>query len=164
MPLLLIIFVGVVALFSIVVFFGSPYVRSHKQPVETALDMLRVKEGDHLLDLGSGDGAVLLAAAKRGVRATGYELNPILWLVSKWRTRKFSDLVNTKWGDMWKAEVNEQTQSIYVFLDTRFLKRLDRKILDSKAKVKVASYSYKIPSKKILKTSQGIHLYEYGDR
>jgi len=159
--LVFILFVGVAALFSIVVFFGSPYVRSHKRPVEAALDLLELKKGDRLLDLGSGDGAVLLAAAKRGVRATGYELNPILWLVALWRTRKHRELVRVIWGDMWRAEINNQTQNIFIFLDTRFLKRLDKKISSSGAKLRLVSYSYKIPGRKILKTETGMHLYQY---
>ncbi len=163
MSTVLILIVGVVVIFFITVFFGSPYVRSHKQPIETALDLLDLKEGDHLLDLGSGDGAVLLAAVKRGVRATGYELNPILWLVALWRTRKYRELVSVRWGDMWKVEINNQTKNIFIFLDMRFLKKLNKKIIDSGAKVKVVSYSYKIPGKKVLKTDQGMHLYEYGD-
>ncbi len=161
MPFLLIIITVVVVIFFVTIFFGSPYVRSHKQPVEKALDLLEMKKGDHLLDLGSGDGSVLIAVAKRGNYATGYELNPILWAISRLRTRKYADQVCVHWGNMWNAEINDETHNIYIFLDTRFLGRLDKKITNSKARVKVVSYSYKIPSKKIQKTSQGMHLYEY---
>lgn len=148
-------------MFAVVVFFGSPYVRSHKQPVEVALDLLKIKAGDHLLDLGSGDGAVLLAAAKRGVRATGYEVNPILWLASMWRTRGYRELVTIHWGDMWKAPIDSQTQNLFIFLDTRFLKRLDRKIKKADVGLRVVSYSYRLPGKEPLKSREGMHLYEY---
>ncbi len=159
-----VVIVALTLLFTVTVFFGPPYVRSHKQPVETALDILGLKKDDHLLDLGSGDGAVLLAAAHRGVRTTGYELNPILWLVSLWRTRKFRSLVSARWGNMWQAPINDHTQNIYVFSDKRFLRRLDKMISSSSAKVTLVSYSYKIPGKKITKVENGMYLYEYGNK
>lgn len=158
-----IIVLGVVVIFAITVFVGSPFVRSHKQPTETALDLLELQKGDHLLDLGSGDGAVLIAAANRGVVVKGYEINPILWLISRIRTRKHRNIVQVKWGNMWKAPINERTQNVYVFLDKRFLKRLDRKLASSGANVMLVSYSYQIPGKKILKTENGMHLYEYSN-
>ncbi len=147
--------------FGAVVFVGSPFVRTHKVPVQTALDMLGIKRGSHLLDLGSGDGAILIAVAERGGSATGYELNPIMWLISKWRTRKYSQQVTIYWKNMWSAPINEQTENVFIFLDARFLKRFDKKIDSADCGVSVASYSYEIPGKKIVKTEQGIHLYRY---
>ncbi len=149
--------------FGAIVFVGSPFVRTHKVPVRTALDMLGIKEGSHLLDLGSGDGAVLLAVAERGGRATGYELNPVMWSISKWRTRRYSSQITIHWQNMWRAPIDETTENIFIFLDYRFLKRFNKKIINSKSTVSVTSYSYKIPGKKIIQTEQGVHLYEYSD-
>lgn len=39
------------------------------------LDLTSVRAGDTVYDLGCGDGRVLLAAARRGARAVGYELD-----------------------------------------------------------------------------------------
>src|SRR5262245_19253065 len=44
--------------------------------VDRMLDMAKVMPGDHLIDLGSGDGRTVITAAKRGVRAMGVEFNP----------------------------------------------------------------------------------------
>ena len=44
--------------------------------VETMLDMAQVTRNDSLMDLGSGDGVTVIAAAKRGVKAHGIEYNP----------------------------------------------------------------------------------------
>lgn len=43
--------------------------------VETMLDMAKVAPGDFVIDLGSGDGRLVIAAAKRGARALGIEYN-----------------------------------------------------------------------------------------
>jgi len=45
--------------------------------------MLNLKSGQTLIELGSGDGRVLKEAAAKGVRAIGYEINPVLVIYSK---------------------------------------------------------------------------------
>jgi SAM-dependent methyltransferase len=44
--------------------------------VEKMLDMARVTADDLVMDLGSGDGRNIIAAARRGARAIGVEYNP----------------------------------------------------------------------------------------
>ncbi len=44
--------------------------------VERMLDMANVKPGEYLIDLGSGDGRIVVTAAQRGARAFGVDLNP----------------------------------------------------------------------------------------
>ena len=44
--------------------------------VDTMLDMANVTSSDYLIDLGSGDGRMVIAAAKRGATALGIEYNP----------------------------------------------------------------------------------------
>ncbi len=56
-----------------------PYVPTPANVVEAMLDVARVGAGDYLIDLGSGDGRIVLnAVTTRGARATGVELNPSL--------------------------------------------------------------------------------------
>lgn len=55
-----------------------PYVPTPWNVVEAMLDAARVSAGDYLIDLGSGDGRLVIAASRRGARATGVELNPNL--------------------------------------------------------------------------------------
>lgn len=52
-----------------------PYVPTPEAVVEGMLDMAGVKPGERLVDLGSGDGRIAIAAAKRGARAMGVEIN-----------------------------------------------------------------------------------------
>ena len=44
--------------------------------VEKMMDMAKVGPNDFVIDLGSGDGRNVIAAAKRGARALGVEFNP----------------------------------------------------------------------------------------
>src|SRR5262249_50825983 len=51
--------------------------------VETMLDVMHVVPQDYLIDLGSGDGRTVIAAAKRGATAVGIEYNPDMVELSK---------------------------------------------------------------------------------
>ena len=55
-----------------------PYVATPRNVVEAMLDAGRVSAGDYLIDLGSGDGRLVISAIRRGARATGVELDPNL--------------------------------------------------------------------------------------
>ena len=51
--------------------------------VQQMLDLARVSRADYLVDLGSGDGRTVIAAAKRGARAHGIEYNPDMVALAK---------------------------------------------------------------------------------
>lgn len=55
-----------------------PYVPTSGPVVEMMLDLAEVKQGDYLIDLGSGDGRIVIAAAKRGALGHGVEIDPDL--------------------------------------------------------------------------------------
>lgn len=56
-----------------------PYVPTASNVVDAMLDLANIKPGDVLIDLGSGDGRIVIAAAKRfGIHATGVEIDPDL--------------------------------------------------------------------------------------
>ena len=53
------------------------YVPTPHEVVEKMLDMAKVKKGDVVYDLGCGDGRIVVAAAKRGAKATGWDIDPV---------------------------------------------------------------------------------------
>ncbi len=55
-----------------------PFVVTPPEIVERMLRMAEVGAGDHLIDLGSGDGRIVIAAARRGATALGVDLEPEL--------------------------------------------------------------------------------------
>jgi SAM-dependent methyltransferase len=55
-----------------------PYVQTPMEIVERMLRMAEVKKGDYVIDLGSGDGRIVIEAAKRGARGLGVDLDPNL--------------------------------------------------------------------------------------
>lgn len=115
---------GLVMLFGLVAFFGAPYVPSLRREVRTAFDDLYpVGEADVVVDLGSGDGLVLKEAAGRGARCVGYEINPLLALISKIRLGKRATI---RTQNMWAAALPQDVTLVYVFSVSRDSKRLGR--------------------------------------
>lgn len=55
-----------------------PFVVTPAEIVERMMRMAEVGKGDSLIDLGSGDGRIVIAAAKRGARGLGVDLDPSL--------------------------------------------------------------------------------------
>src|SRR6266852_7273469 len=64
----------------------APYVASPARVVELMLDIAKVKPGETVLDLGCGDGRILIAAAgKYKAKAVGIEISPRLVAQAKAR-------------------------------------------------------------------------------
>jgi hypothetical protein len=147
--------------FSFVLIFGAPYVPTLKEQQVQALDLLGLKKGQTLIELGSGDGRFLLAAAKRGIKATGYELNPLLFVVSLLVTFKYRRLIRVHLLNYWVVEW-PKTDAIYVFLTEKFMGKLNKKIVQSGYRgIKLVSYAAQIPGKKISKNVGPMYLYKY---
>lgn len=156
--LLLLVF----GLFTFVVFFGAPYLPTFSKQTKIALELLDLKPGQTLLELGCGDGRVLVAAAEQELKVVGYELNPFLALFSWVRTRKYGKQVKVVWGNYWKHSW-PPTDGVFVFLLDKYMDKLDKKIIQnySGKSVKLVSFAFQIPSKKALKNKDGLFLYQY---
>ena len=61
----------------------APWVPTPQELVDTMLDMATVSASDLVIDLGAGDGRVVISAAHRGARAIGVELDPGLVALAK---------------------------------------------------------------------------------
>lgn len=138
---------------------GAPYLPALTPQVNTALKLLDLQPGQTLFEIGSGDGKVLLAAAKQGIRVQGIEFNPLLVVVSMWRTRKYRDLVTISWGNVWQKEL-PLTDGIYIFGLDKVVEKLHTKIVQNSTKtVRVASVGFAIQSAKLEREENGVFLY-----
>lgn len=137
---------------------GAPYVPTLQAQAKAALELLDLEPGQTLLELGSGDGAVLVQAAKAGLTVVGVELNPFLVVVSWLRTRRYRKQVRIIWGDFWLVEW-PPCDGVFAFLLDRFMPRLDAKM--QKVRKPLVSFAFKIPSRKIDAERAGVFLYHY---
>jgi len=91
----------------------KPDVIYYPTPPETVVEMLRmakIKKGDVLYDLGSGDGRIPIAAAEQyGIRAVGIEIDPKLVIEAEEKARlaNVSGLVRFRNEDMFRVDVSE---------------------------------------------------------
>ena len=96
----------------------SPFVPTPPAVVEEMLDLAAVTASDVVYDLGSGDGRIVFAAAKRGARAVGIELDAKL--VQDSRDRAFAqglgDRATFVWLDVLKSDLKPATVvMLYLF-------------------------------------------------
>src|SRR6266496_3970432 len=89
-----------------------PYVPTPQEVVERMLDLAQVKKGDVVYDLGSGDGRVVIAAAKKyGVKAVGFEIDPGLVKLAQENVRQqgVEKLVEIRQQDFMTADLSKAT-------------------------------------------------------
>lgn len=151
-----------ISLFAVVLIRGAPYLPTMKTQVDTALDLLNLKNGQTLLELGCGDGRVARRAAERGLKVVGYELNPMLVLIARAYTWRYRGRVRIIWADYWRTDW-PQADGVFVFLLDRYMQKLDKKIIQQykNRPIKLVSIAFQIPRKKPRQTENGVHLYRY---
>jgi SAM-dependent methyltransferase len=108
-----------------VVWVPTPYVT-----VEKMLDVAKVTAQDYVMDLGSGDGRNIIAAAKRGARALGVEYNSDMVEYSRRIAAKegVADKALFVQGDMYEADISQATV-LALFLLPDNLDKLTHKFL-----------------------------------
>lgn len=153
----------IVLLFGLVVFRGAPYVPSMKKYAAEAFDELyTVTKKDVLVDVGSGDGVILRLAAERGARAVGYELNPILVLISQALSRG-NPLIQTRLADFWLVDLPHETTVVYAFSVDRDMEKLADKIQKTADAalhpVWLVTYGHSLPAKEPHKATRSHYLY-----
>src|SRR5690606_4369050 len=111
-------------------------------------------------ELGCGDGRVLIAAAKRGIKADGYELNPLLALIAYLRTIRYRKLVHVYWGDFWKVDLS-QYDVAFTFLITRFMPKLEAWFERQKQPITLLSYVFALPNKKATTRTRNGYIYHF---
>jgi SAM-dependent methyltransferase len=147
--------------FTFVILFGAPFLPTLKKNVKPAIKLINLSPGQTLLELGSGDGRVLVAAAQAGLNVIGYELNPILYVYSWLITRKYRKQVKIVFGNYWNKTWPE-ADGIFVFLLNRYMEKLNTRIVqDYKKPIKLVSFAFKINSKQESAEKQGLFLYKY---
>lgn len=141
---------------------GAPYLPTMKRGRSDALDLLDLQPGQVIVDLGSGDGSLLILAARRGFGAIGYEINPFLWLVSWFRTRRYRRQIKIKFRSFWGADLSS-VDGVFVFLIDKRMQQLDRLLhaRGSKKLLRVVSHAFKIPGKTYAKKRGALFLYIY---
>lgn len=121
------------------------WIPSPEHATEKMLDLARVTPQDYVIDLGSGDGRNVIAAARRGARAFGVEYNPDLVELSRRNAAAagVSDRAVFAQGDMFEADLSQATV-LALFLLPAHLSRLAPAFLALKPGTRIVSNTYEI--------------------
>jgi SAM-dependent methyltransferase len=113
--------------------------------VEKMLDLAGVTPKDFVIDLGSGDGRMVIAAAKRGARALGVEYEADMVALARRNAEQAGVAEKAKFvqGDMYEADISKASVLALFLLSTN-LNRLVPKFLDLPAGTRIVTNSYRI--------------------
>jgi SAM-dependent methyltransferase len=111
--------------------------------VEKMLDLANVTPQDFVVDLGSGDGRNVIAAARRGAKALGVEYNPDMVALSRRNAAQqgVGDKAQFVEGDMFAAEFSEATV-LALFLLPDNMRRLRPKFLALKPGTRIVANTF----------------------
>lgn len=143
---------------------GAPWVPMRKADVAKVLDdALHHSKTKHtnIVELGCGDGRLLVAAAKRGFSAVGYEINPLLWLFAWLRTIRYYPRVRVRWGDFWGSNWRD-ADAVITFLVPRSMAKLEKKAAkEMRSGSCLISYVFRLPHKKPTAKRGSWYVYDY---
>lgn len=144
---------------------GAPYAPTFSQTIQQAFTWIKLGKGDLLVDLGAGDGRTLLAAARRGARALGYELSPIMWLIA-WLRAKALPNTKVRLANFYRQQLPNDTTVVFVFLMPKIMPRVrqylaNQRLLQCRA---VLVYAFPFPDltpQHVIREKGRLPLYSY---
>lgn len=142
--------------------FGAPFQPTSEKQVENILSLSKIKKGDKIADLGSGDGRIVIEFAKRGAEAHGYEVNPFLVFLSRRKIKKLGlrGKAFIHWKNFWKEDLGK-FDIVTLFQIGYVMKKLGEKLKkEARKKMKIISHYWKFPDMKEKKTKGDVFYYE----
>lgn len=148
-------------------FIGAPFMPSYRKRasqthLSNIIDFLKFNSSvdtdnqniKKFIDLGSGDGRIVIEFAQAGFESYGIELNPFLVLWSRWKIKRLG-LNNTKiiWGDFWK--INFSDFDVFYIFHFQVANNLLAKKFKNNAVI--ISFGFVLPGLKLIK-KEGIFL------
>lgn len=128
---------------------GGPYVPTPNVIVEHMLEMAKVTAKDHVIDLGSGDGVIVLTAARRyGSSGYGVDIDEELVQLSNQRARSMglASRVRFETKDIFKADVSKATVVTLYLLPEMMRALLPKLFRELQPGTRIVSHDYHFDS------------------
>ena len=144
--------------------FGAPWLPTPKKRVRAMLEFAEVNSDDVLYDLGSGDGRIIVMAAKElGATSVGIELDPIRLMWSRfsiWR-HGLKDKVSVIRANFFKVSIEDAT-IVTLYQGHEINKKIRDKLgAELKPGTRVVSYRFILDGWTPIKTSEEESIYLY---
>lgn len=140
---------------------GAIYDPSTPEKTRVIAEVAGVAPGERAVDLGSGDGRVVIALARRGAEAHGWEVNPLLVLRSRRNIRRagLEGRAFIHWGSFWKADLSGY-DLVTVFQVGFIMARLEAKLRrELKPGSRVVSHYWRFPTLRAERGWADVYLY-----
>lgn len=144
---------------------GAPYEPSRGKDLDKMVEFANPQREDKIAELGSGDGIVCIRLAEKvhssDIEVHGYELNPILVWISRYRVRKagLKGRVFIHWKNFFKEDLSSfnkvvlfQFKTVMHKISRKFKKELNSGTL-------VVSHEWKLPGWNIKDKVEKVYLY-----
>lgn len=128
---------------------GGPYVPTPNMVVDQMLSLAKVGAKDHVIDLGSGDGVIVLTAAHQ-LKASGYgvDIDEVLVQSSNQRAKNLglADRVKFEVLDIFKADVSKATVVTLYLLPDMMRALLPKLFRELQPGTRIVSHDYHFDS------------------
>lgn len=143
---------------------GAPWVPVSKDTARKMLELAKVTQEDTIVDLGSGDGRIIIMAAEEfGAESFGIEADPlrVLWSRSTIRRRGLRNVVRVVWGNFFTQSLVEASV-VTVYQGQDINRRLKSKFeIELSPGTRVVSYSFPFDGWTPVETQKNPNLYLY---
>lgn len=162
--ILLLALIFLTLIFFIIIYaliFGAPYAPLSYNRIEVMVKLLGLKKNEVVADLGSGDGRIVIKFAELGFESHGYEINPVMILVSRWRIRrkKLQNKAFIHFGDFWHTNL-KGFDAVTLYGISHMMGRLEKKLVrELKPGGRIVSNYFKFPNLKEVKSEDKVLLY-----
>jgi ubiquinone/menaquinone biosynthesis C-methylase UbiE len=134
-----------------------PYVPTPEKVVERMLEIANVGPNDLVYDLGSGDGRIVIAAAKNhGARGVGIDIDPdrIREARANARSAGVSDRVEFREGDLFKIDLSQASVVTLYLLSSVNLQLRPKLLSELKPGTRIVSHAFDMGDWKPLRTEK----------
>ena len=149
MTILLILLIILLGSFAWAGLSTAPWVPCKSTDLDQLIKLAHLKTTEVFVDLGAGNGKTVIAAARAGATAHGYEISLIPYIIARIKIiflpKNIRDRVFFHYKSLWNAEL-KNFDCIYLFLMPKILPRLVKKIqTECKPGTKIICYVWPLP-------------------